>query len=116
MFAPKQIRCKMATDMMDARCDGLYGLKYCQVFGNRMMFAEAYPITHKKDCGNALKQFLREYGAPDVMITDGSKEQTKPGTAFQSILRKNNVWSVNTPPHRPNYNPAETIIRELRKR
>ena len=87
----------MATDTMDPRCVGLNGMKYCQVFGNRMMFAEAYPIARKKDCGDALKQFLREYGAPDTMISDGSREQTKPGTAFQSILRKNNIWSVITP-------------------
>ena len=50
------------------------------------------------------------------MITDGSREQTKPGTAFQATLRKKNVQSIVTPLHRPNYNPAETVIRELRKR
>ena len=74
------------------------------------MFAEAYPITRKKDCDEALKRFIRDYGAPDAMITDGSKEQTKPGTAFQAILQKNNIVSVVTPPHCPNYNPAETVI------
>ena len=47
------------------------------------MFAEAYPIARKKDCSDAWKQFLREYGAPEAMITDGSMEQTKPGTALE---------------------------------
>ena len=105
----------MATDTMDPRCQGLHGMKYCQVFGNRMMFAEAYPITQKKDCDEALRRFIRDYGAPDAMITDGSKEQTKPGTAFQAILWKNKIVSMVTPPHCANYNPAETVIRELRK-
>ena len=116
MFEPKRLRCDMATDTMDPRCPGMHGTRYCQVFGNRMMFAEAYPIARKKDCDEALKMFIRDYGAPDAMIMDGSGEQTKPGTAFQAILRKNKIVSVVTPPHRPNYNPAETVIRELRKR
>ena len=116
MFEPKQLRCDMATDTMDPRCQGLHGMKYCQVFGNRVMFAEAYPIVRKKDCDDALKLFIQDYGAPDTMITDGSKEQTQLGTAFQATLRKNKITSVTSPTYRPNYNPAETVIRELRKR
>ena len=50
------------------------------------------------------------------MITDGSREQTGKNTQFQAILRKNKVRSTITQPHRPNQNPAETVIRELRKR
>ena len=42
--------------------------------------------------------------------------QTAKGSSFQAILRKNHVPSVITQPHRPNQNPAETVIRELRKR
>ena len=81
IFEPKRLRCDMATDTMDPRCQGLHGMKYCQVFGNRMMFAEAYPITRKKDCDETFKRFIKDYGAPDAMITDGSKEQTKPGVS-----------------------------------
>eukprot|EP00980_Cylindrotheca_fusiformis_P022460 scaffold9321_cov69-Cylindrotheca_fusiformis.AAC.1 len=72
------------------------------------MFAEAYPIKSKRDCKDALKKFLREYGAPEKMISDGSKEQTGHNTKFQSTLRKNRVVSEISPPHRSNYNPCET--------
>ena len=41
--------------MMDPRWDGLHGNHYCEVFGNRNMFAEAFPIAKKSDCGDALK-------------------------------------------------------------
>ena len=105
----------MASDTMDPPCDGLHGNRYCQVFGNRNMFAEAYPIAKKSDCGNALKQFLIDYGAPDTMMMDGSHEQTAKGSNFQVILRKNHVPSIIMQPHRPNQNPAETVIHELRK-
>ena len=79
------------------------------------MFEEAYPIMKKSDCGDALRRFLTDYGAPDNMITDGSKEQTAHGSEFQRLLRKNHVPSIVAQPHRPNQNPAETVICELRK-
>ena len=116
MFAPKRLRCDMATDTMDPRSNGMHGMNYCQVFGNRSMFAEAYPIEKKSNCVDALKKFIRDYGAPDLMISDGAPEQVGPGTPFQAVLRKNQIVSEITPPHRPNLNPAETVIRELRKR
>ena len=116
MFEPKRIIGEMASDTMDPRCKGLHGDRYCQVFGNRQMFCEAYPIQKKSDCDDALKKFLREYGASDFMVTDGSREQTSKGTKFQATLRKNNIVPVITQPHRPNQNPAETVIRELRKK
>ena len=50
------------------------------------------------------------------MITDGSREQMGQYTQFQKLLRQHNVISVSTQLHRPNQNPSETVIRELRKR
>jgi len=116
MYEVPRLRCTMATDTMDPRCEGIHRYKYCQVFGSKEMFAAAYPIHKKSDCHVALKKFIVDYGAPEVMIQDGSKEQTGPGTLFQSTLRKNNIESRQTQAHRPNQNPAETVIRELRKK
>ena len=102
---------------MDPRCDSMYGdYRYAQVFGNKQMFCEAYPIVSKADCDQALKRFIIEYGAPDVMVTDGSPEQTGWNAKFQSTLRKNKVRSSVTNRYSPNQNPVETVIRELRKR
>lgn len=50
------------------------------------------------------------------MIPDGSKEQSKPQTTGVITLRKNNISGVHSPPYRKNYNPVETVIRELRKK
>ena len=99
MFEPTRLRSSMASDTMDPRCAGLHGDRYCQVFGNKQMFAEAYPIGKKSDCDDALRRFLQEYGAPDEMITDGSREQTAKGSKFQSTLRKNRtfVLTANAP-------------------
>ena len=119
MFEPKRLLGDMASDTMDPRCYSIHGdYRYCQVFGNKMMFCEAIPIVSKSgdSADGALKEFLRDYGAPENMITDGLKEQTSKGSKFLATLRKNNVNPVVTMPHRPNHNPAEGVIRELRKR
>ena len=116
MHGSPRSRCEMASDTMDPRCKGMRNYRYCQVFGNKEMFSTAYLIEKKSDCHRALKEFLREYGAPNNLITDRSKEQTDPGKEFQSMLRKNNVIPKQTQSHRPNQNLAENEIRELRKK
>ena len=80
MFSPKRIFGEMASDTMDLRCEELHGNRYCQVFGNKNMFCKAYPIVTKGSCHEALKLFLKEYGAPDSIVTDGLREQTSKGT------------------------------------
>ena len=74
IYEVPRLRHAMATDTMDLRCKGIHGCKCCQVFGNKDMFAAAYLIEKKLNCHVALKQFISDYGASDVMITDGSKE------------------------------------------
>ena len=61
MFMVNRIRGNMATDTMDARCNGIHGERYCQVFGNKDFFVEAYPITKKSDCHEPLKKFIKQY-------------------------------------------------------
>ena len=119
MFEPKRLLGTIASDTMDPRCQSLHGdYRYTQVYGNRQMFCEAYPIKSKSesDVGASLKRFITEYGAPEEMITDGSKEQTGKNAQFQAILRKNRVRSTVTNTYSPKQNPAESVIRELRKR
>ena len=116
MFEPLRLRCEVATDTMHMRSVGLHGDRYCQVFGTKFMFAEAYPIQKKSDCHESLRTFMREYGAPSLMISDGASEQTGRNSKFQSLLRKYHVPNKVSQPSRPNQNPCEMVIRELRKR
>ena len=116
MFMVNRIRGNMATDTMDARCNGIHGERYCQVFGNKDFFVEAYPITKKSDCHEPLKKFIKQYGVPDCMIYDGSKEQNGKNTEFQSVLSKYNINTRTSLKQRSNQNPSEGVIRELRKK
>ena len=116
MFEVNRIRGKMATDTMDARCNSIHGERYCQVFGNKDFFVEAYPIDKKSDCHEPLDKFIKQYGVPDCMIYDGSKEQNGKNTEFQRIIHKYDIPTKTSEKQRANQNPSECVIRELRKK
>ena len=111
MFMINRIRGEMSTDTMDARCKSIHGERYCQVFGNKDFFVEAYPIIKKGDCHAPLELLV-----PDNMRYDGSKEQCGKHTKFQGTIKKYGIHSRISEPHRSNQNPAEGVIRELRKK
>ena len=106
----------MATETLDARVKYIHGQQYCQVFGNRDLFVEAYPIEKRSDCQKSLDRFVRDYRASDVMQYDGATEQVGPHTMFQANMRKYNIKGHTTDSKRSNQNPVEGVIRELRKK
>ena len=67
MFDVRGIHGTIYTDTMDARCQLIHNKKYCQVFGNKQVFVEAYPIKKKYDFNLGLYKFVKEYGALDKM-------------------------------------------------
>ena len=115
-FQTKRLSGMWASDTMDGRVKSLDGNRYGQVFSNGSFFAEIYPMARKADAGQALKTFVMELGVPDELTIDGSKEQNMPGTVFMKCCRKNDIKVTTTEPERPNQNPAEGVIREVRRR
>ena len=75
MFDIRRIHGTMSTYTMDARSQLIHNEKYCQLFGNKQFFVEAYPIKKKSDFHLGLYKFVKEYGAPDKMTYDGAQEQ-----------------------------------------
>ena len=65
--------------------------KYCQVFGNKQLFVEAYPIKKKSDCHLGLDKFVKEYGAPENMTYDGAQEQIVRNKELQRVMRKYDI-------------------------
>ena len=116
MFELKRLRGMWSSDTMDGRLKSLDGNRYAQVFANGSFFAEVYPMASKKDAGSALKTFCYEFGVPDELTIDGSKEQNSPGTLFMKTCRKYDIRVTRTEPERPNENPAEGVIREIRRK
>ena len=73
-------------------------------------------MDSKRKAGDALRLFCQEFGVPEKLIFDGSKEQTKKGTEFIKQIRSHNIDYHVCEPGSPNQNPAEGVIREKRRK
>jgi hypothetical protein len=116
MFTTNRLEGTFATDTMDLRCNSIHGERYCQVFANKEFFAVAYPIEKKSDAHEPLDRFVRDYGAMDFLISDGANEQVGKHSKFQEKVKRYNIQHKTSETKRPNQNPAEGVIREIRKK
>lgn len=116
VFEKPLLRGDFYTDTMDGRCKSLNGNCYAQVMANKDFFAVAYPMMNKSGAGDALRQFINEYGRPEKLTFDGSQEQCGRKTEFMANVRKYSIDHHITEPYRPNHNFAEGVIREIRKK
>jgi hypothetical protein len=101
---------------MDGRCRSINGIRYAQIFANKDFFAVAFPLSAKSGAGDALRQFINEFGRPERLTFDGSQEQCGRKTKFMTNVRKYSIDFHITEPHRPNHNFAEGVIREIRNK
>ena len=101
--------------MMDGQHKSLDGNKYAQIFATEFHLSAVYPMESKGHAGDALKQFIADFGEPDKIICDGSKEQTKRRTTFMEQVRKHHIDLHTTEPNRYNQSKVEGVICELRK-
>ena len=116
VFTRKTLAGDWSTDTMDARCKSLEGNKYAQVFANKGYFSRIYPMNSKKKAGDALRLFCQEFGVPERLTFDGSKEQKEPSTEFMKQIRTHNIDYHISEPDLHNQNPVEGVIRELRRK
>ena len=103
------------TDTMNGRYKSLDGNKHAQIFANESFFATAYLMEHKSNAGQALKQFISDFGIPDRLVCDGTAKQVGIRTEFQSTVRKHTIDLHVTEPHHHNQSKVEGVVREIRK-
>lgn len=115
-YEKKRLDGKWYTDTMDGRTISLSGNRYGQVFVNKLGFAVIYPMDSKVQAGEALRLFCQEYGVPQQLTYDGSREQTGKKTEFMKQVRKHDIDYHIIEPFRHNQNQAEGVIREIRRR
>ena len=115
MFIRLRICGTIYTDTMNGRYKSLDGNKHAQIFANESFFATAYPMEHKSSAGQALKQFISDFGIPDRLVCDGAAEQVGKRTEFQSTVQKHAIDLHVTKPHRHNQSKVEGIVWEIRK-
>ena len=74
------------------------------------------PRANGENVGNSLNDFIHEFGAPEHLTSDGAAVQVGSKTKFVDTLRRNHIRHHTSAPRRPNENPAEGSIRELKKK
>ena len=117
MFNQRKLRGqKFYTDTLFGKTKSLTNNTCVQIFANESYFVKAYPMEKKSGAGLALRQFIRDYGVPERLTSDGASEQTGPKTEFMKQVRKHGIEHHVSEPQRPQENRAESVIREVKKR
>jgi hypothetical protein len=116
VFTRKTLAGDWSTDTMDGRCKSLEGNRYAQVFANKAYFSRIYPMDSKSKAGDALRLFCQEFGVPEKLTFDGSKEQTGKGTEFMRQIRTHDISYHVSEPDLHNQNPVEGVVREIRRK
>ena len=117
MYQQKKLRNqKFYTDTVFGKCKSLTNNTCIQIFANEAYFVKAYPMEKKSMAGLALRQFVRDYGVPEKLTSDGASEQTGPRTEFMKTVRKYDIDHHVSEPQRPNQNRAESVIREVKRK
>jgi Reverse transcriptase (RNA-dependent DNA polymerase) len=116
VFERPLLRGQFSTDTVDGRCKSMDGNRYAQVFATKDLFVAVYPMESKSMAGEGLRQFIHEYGRPEHLTFDGSREQNGRKTEFMKNIRMYSINHKVTEPERPNHNFAEGVIREVRKK
>ena len=66
--------------------------------------------------GDALKEFITDFGVPDKIVMDGAAEQMGRKTTFTQQVRKHHIDFNLTKPEQYNQSRVEGVIREIRKK
>ena len=70
----------------------------------------------KGKAGDALRTFCLDFGVPEKLTCDGSKEQIGKKTDFIKQVRRNDIKLHVIEPDRHNQNPCEGVIHEVRRK
>lgn len=116
MFYRRYLNHHFAADLYMARTKSLHGNTSAYIFAHKCGFAQAYPQVDKTKSADSLRQFTTDFGIPRKLTVDGALEQIGIHTEF---IRRVRTYDINlhiSSPHRPQENPAEGVIREVRKK
>lgn len=118
MFNVRRLAGKFATDTLWATTKSIHGHVASQVYSHKCGFNAVYNIRAAtgEEIGFTARDFIHDFGAPEHLTSDGAMAQTGPNTLFTKTIRRAEIHHRVSAPRRPNENPAEGSIRELKKR
>lgn len=117
MYNVKRLQGKFATDTFFSPGVSLLGNTCAQIYSHKNGFSICYPLprANGESIGQTLNDFIHDYGAPHHLTFDGAQVQVGRHTKFQQLLRRHNISSHISSPRRPNENPGESAICEVKR-
>ena len=118
MYNLKRLQGRFATDTFYADMKYLHGNTCCQVYSHKVGFYACYPKLNVKggSLGEALDDFVHDFGVPEHVTFDCFQYQFGPNTKFNKNLRRYRIYHHISAPRRPNKNSDEGAIREIKSR
>ena len=108
-----RLHCRLYSDTLFSECKSLLGNTCAQAFlVGDCGFSAIYGMPSKSEAGDKLNTFVKTYGIPEVLITDGAKEETM-GT-WNQVRKKYLIHQNITEPHTPSQNKTELEIKALK--
>ena len=117
-YEMKKLNSKFSTDTLWADVRSINQHKYAQVFTHKCGFSVVYPMNNMTgdSIGQALIDFSHDFGIPKYLVFDGHKSQVGAGSLFMRTIRKHHIEFHVSEPRKPQQNPAEGGIREIKRR
>jgi hypothetical protein len=118
MFDVRRLNGKSGTDTLWSTTRSLQSNIATQVYSHKSGFNVPYHLSRAngEQVGHSLSNFINDYGAPEHLTFDGAAIQVGSSTLFQDNLRRAEIRHHVSAPRRPNENPAEAAIHDIKKR
>ena len=118
MYGVKRLQGKFSTDTLWAASKSLNQNKTAQIFSNKNGFPVCYPLKDATGdaIGDSLLDFIHDFGVPEHLTSDGASSQEGKNTKFAKGIRFHRIKQKISGPRRPNENPVESAIREIKRR
>jgi hypothetical protein len=118
MFNVRRLNGKFAADTLWSTTKSLRSNVVTQVYTHKCGFNVPYHLSraNNEQVGHSLSNFIHEYGAPNHLTFDGAAVQVGSGMLFKDNLRHAEIRHHVSAPRRPNENPAEGAMHDIKKR
>ena len=118
MYGVKRLSDKFSTDTLWSDSKSLNQNVCAQIFSHKNGFSVCYPMTRANGdtIGDSLLDFIHDFGVPEQLKSDGAAAQEGKNTKFMASVRKYRIQHKLSEPRRPNENPSESAIREIKRR
>lgn len=117
-YGLKKLNTKFSTDTLYPDARSIIGNTHAQIYSNKAGFVVCYPMRGitGNATGQSLLDFSHDFGVPAHLTFDGYSSQVGPNTLFMKTIRKYNIQHHVSEPRRPNQNPVEGSIRDIKIR